>query len=170
VSPDTFLPRSSTARWIIAVTSLRILSICAHCPAPSRSRKSPPAWTIALSIHPLTRKSLQSSDLLGGPLCRKEFSATPDGEEEHFTLRRACNATIISSGGIGWPNVTPSWIPIFGRYLYGNDRCSGISLSKPVNHMGMIRGGTLVSIMIRPTPHLNRGRCAVPSICGFRVG
>lgn len=131
--PDTFLPRSSTARWIIAVTSLRILSICAHRPVPSRSKgESPPAWTIAFSIHPLTCKALQSSDLPEGPLCCKEFSATPDGEEEHFTLRKAFNATIISSGGIGWPNVIPSWIPIFGRYLYGNDRCSGISLSNPV--------------------------------------
>jgi len=163
VLPDTFLPRSSTARWIIAVTSLRILSICAHRPAPSRSGRSPPAWTIAPSIHPLTCKA----DLLGGPLSRREFFTTPGGEEERFCL---CRAFKVLSGGIGWPNVTPSWIPIFGRYLYGNGRCSGISLSKPVSHMGIIRGGTLVSIMIRPTPHLNRGKCAIPSACGYTVG
>ena len=136
MTPDTFLPSSSTARWMTSVTSLRITSICVCTLGPScPTTNFPPTWIVAPPIHPLRGKALLSPGLPEGQLCCVEFSAMPSACSG---LCGAFNASMILSGGIGSPNATPSRIPILGRYLYENGRCSGISLSKPVCAYGQM--------------------------------
>lgn len=76
---------------------------------------------------------------------------------------RCSIALLISSEGMGAPNVMLRRAPIRGVKLYGKERPSGMSVSKPVIHIGITVGIAVVELMILPTPHLKRGRMARPS-------
>jgi len=120
-------------------------------PSPGPVNRSPDTCRPSASTARCTTSVIAMRTSLSLHRRASTSAAAPETTSSHVV---APSAPRTAAGDTGVPKVTLRRAPGRGRYFHGAWRPSGISLSKPVIHMGTIVGGQGVSIKIRPLKYM----------------